>query len=542
VTEADPSPPAVSPSPHPGTSSRLSLDRVACWIAALAALATFAGGVRWGTNAVGGSDSHCYVGQARMLASGHLSIPPPVALPVPWPNAVATFVPSGFTPAMDGSPNPVPLCPAGLSLLMAGAVAVGGEGAWFWVVPLLGALAVWSTYLLGQHMANRQVGAAAAVLLGCSPIFLFQLFQPMSDVPATALWTASLATALAGVRRRTGGPASRRPSPSVAIALVSGLLASAAVVVRPNLAPLALIPVLMAWPSWRAAGVTLAGIVPGVSAVAILQSAIYGSALQSGYGAFAQIFRISHIEANLQRYPAWLAEAHTPVLLLGLAAPFFVRHARRAWLLVAFAVATLVAYLPYVPFDDWSYSRFLLPALPAVIVLTTIVIQAVTVRLRGGLRGAVFVLLITVMGGWWLHRAVELSAFRLQTLERKYIAIGQYAARLPANAIVIGAQATGAVRYYAQRPTLAWDAIDPAWLDRVIAELVSRGYEPYLAVESFEAETYKSRFRADSAFGRLDWPPHAVIGRGINVYAPGDRARYLAGAHIPTERIIWPAR
>jgi hypothetical protein len=227
---------------------------------------------------------------------------------------------------------------------------------------------------------------------------------------------------------------------------------------------------------------------------------------------------------------------------VGLATPFFLRPARHAWLLAAFVMITLVAYLPYVPFDDWWYSRFLLPGLPALVVLTTIAIRSVTSRLAGGIRTAGFVLLVTVLGGWWLHRAVDLSAFRLQTLERKYVAIGGYAARLPANAIVLGAQATGAVRYYANLPTLAWDAIDPAWLDRVIAELRSRGYEPFLAIESFEADAYKSRFREDSQFGQLDWPPRAAIGRVISVFAPGDRARYLAGDRIPTERITWPAK
>jgi hypothetical protein len=543
VIDTAPSPSAVSRSHVVGTRAWNTLDGIAPWIAAVATITTFVGGVRWGTNAVGGSDSHCYVGQALMFASGHLSIPPPLALPVPWPHAVATFVPSGFTPAPDGSLNQVPLCPAGLSLLMAGAIKAGGNGAWFWVVPLLGAVGVWSTYLLGRQMADRRVGAAASILLACSPIFLFQLFQPMSDVPAAALWTSSLVAALGGSRRRnTLSPEAKASNSPINDALVSGLLASAAILVRPNLAPLALVPVLMAWPSWRAAVATIAGIVPGVAAVAVLQAAVYGSPFHSGYGALAQIFSLSHVVANMQRYPAWLAEAHTPVLLVALATPFLLRPARWAWLLAAFVVATLVAYLPYVPFDDWWYSRFLLPALPALIVLTAIAMRWVTGRLPGRSGTAGFVLLVAVLGGWWLHRAVDLSAFRLQSLERKYVAIGQYATRLPAHAVVLGAQATGAVRYYANLPTLAWDAIDPAWLDRVVSELRSRGYEPYLAIESFEADTYKSRFRERSAFGQLDWPPRAVIGRVISVYATGDRARYLAGEHYQTERITWAAK
>ena len=105
----------------------------------------------------------------------------------------------------------MPLCPAGLSLLMAAAVALGGERALFLVVPLLGALAVWCAFLIGRRLGGPVAGAASAVLLACSPTFLYQLVQPMSDVPAAALWLAALALALRA--RDAGGPARPRRWP-----------------------------------------------------------------------------------------------------------------------------------------------------------------------------------------------------------------------------------------------------------------------------------------------------------------------------------------
>jgi len=68
--------------------------------------------VRWGAFAIGGSDSHCYAGQARMFVEGRLSLAPPITLPVPWPNAAATFAPSGFAQGPDPSGGSVPLCAA----------------------------------------------------------------------------------------------------------------------------------------------------------------------------------------------------------------------------------------------------------------------------------------------------------------------------------------------------------------------------------------------------------------------------------------------
>ena len=65
---------------------------------------------------------------------------------------------------------------------------------------------------------------------------------------------------------------------------------------------------------------------------------------------------------------------------------------------------------------------------------------------------------------------------------------------------------------------------------------------PYLAVEAWEMEAFRSRFRGRSPAADLDWPPRATLGNVIFVYDPADRDRYLAGERIPTERITWGRR
>ena len=84
---------------------------------------------------------------------------------------------------------------------------------------------------------------------------------------------------------------------------------------------------------------------------------------------------------NIVNYPAWLAFAHTPVLALGVLAPFVAARRTVAWALLAFVAGVLAAYLPYVPFTDWWYTRFLLPALPALIVLTVTLLERAASRL-----------------------------------------------------------------------------------------------------------------------------------------------------------------
>jgi len=507
---------------------------LACLAAAVAAM-LLAGtvSVRWGAFAVGGSDSHCYAGQARMFAEGRTSLPPPVAPPVGWPHAAATFAPSGFAPGPDPAGGSVPLCPAGLALVMAAAMRVAGDAAIFAVVPLMAILAVWCTWLLGRRLAGPVAGAASAWLLACSPTFLYQAVQPMSDVPAAALWTAALATAI-GRDDRDG---------RIGRGLAAGLLAGAAIMMRPNLAPLAVIPVLLAWPSRAAAVATAGGVVPGAAAVALMQAAVYGSPLRSGYGNLGQLFSLDHVAVNVVNYPSWLAYSHTPLLALAVLAPFAAVRRGAAWALLAFAAGVLAIYLPYVPFTDWWYTRFLLPALPAIIVLTMAVTERAASRLprRAGL--VVLGLLAAAIGGLWLMKANALDVFRLEALEQKYVELGRLAdVKLPDHAIVLAAQPAGSVRYYARLPTLSWDAIDPAWLDRVLDECRARGLAPFLAVEAWEMEGFRSRFRGFSRTADLDWPPRAVLGNAIFVYEFADLDRYLAGARIPTEHVTWGRR
>jgi hypothetical protein len=129
------------------------------------------------------------------------------------------------------------------------------------------------------------------------------------------------------------------------------------------------------------------------------------------------------------------------------------------------------------------------------------------------------------------------DVFRLQRLEARYVRAGTFAAtRLPPNAIVITSWESGSVRFYSRRPTLVWDSLDPAWLDRAIAFVRARGLEPYLLFETWEEPIFRRRF-AGSRVGALDWPPMAEVASQVRVYRPDDRERYANGTMTPTEYV-----
>jgi len=499
----------------------------------------FAAGVQWGTFAAGGSDSYCYVHQAEAWAGGHLQVVEPLALEAPWPDAPLTFAPAGHIPSPTVRGAAVPMCPAGLSIAMAPFVYVGAAfrrpEALFAVVPLFGALLVWAVYVLGSRFSPG-VGLASALLVACSPAFLFQLMQPMSDVPAAALWV------LAAVFATSGRP--RAP-------LLAGLATSAAILVRPNLLPLALgVGWWVVSDSESGDGATqgvesgrhhtptrvaifAAAAAAGCVAVALIHQMFYGSPLRSGYGSLDGLFAFEHLSPNAIRYAAWMTESHTPVWLLTLAAPIVVRPRRLGALLLSLVIVNVLCYLPYAVFNDWWYLRFLLPGIAMTLVLSVAVIDAMlrTRRVRAAVIGVATVVLCLL----FIREARARSVFDLHRLEARYERAGRYVAdRLPPQALVITSWESGSVRFYGHRNTLVWDVLDPAWLDRAIAYIRMRGLEPYLLLERWEEPIFRQRF-AGSGLGALDWPPAAEIAGQVRIYRPDDRARYLRGEAPPTE-------
>jgi hypothetical protein len=266
---------------------------------------------RWGSFVAGGSDSACYAIQAvrwaqvlRHPLTASMQPPDPLALVAPWPDAAATVAPTGHVASRTAPAASVPICAAGLSMAMAPLYLAGGPPLMFAVVPIFGVALVLATYALGTRF-NTRVGVAAACLVTASPAFLYQVVQPMSDVPAAALWVAAVACAT-GTKRNH--------------ATLAGLATSGAVLMRPNLVPLGMAIGLYLLlrpersPSARLrAGLTYAAwSAPGCLVVALIQRYFYGSPFASGYGSFDALFAVSHVMPNLRRYAAWLWGAQTP--------------------------------------------------------------------------------------------------------------------------------------------------------------------------------------------------------------------------------------
>jgi hypothetical protein len=506
------------------------------------AAAVVATGLTLGALVTGGSDAYGYVSQAEAWAAGRVRFDEPLIREFAGRVDRDVFVPLGYRGAGDAGAM-VPMYPPGLPMVMGVFQRVAGREAVFYVVPLLAGVAIVATYAMGVRLGGKAVGLAAAALLATSPSFLFQTTAaPMSDVPVTAWWAIALAL---GLSRHAG------------VALLSGLAASLAILTRPNLAPLALIPLLtMTWERFRyGAGPShvrwmtayVGGVLPGCLVVAMLNFTWYGSPLMSGYGALSSIYEWRNVLPNLARYPAWVVGSQTPLVLLACAAPFLVTRLPPAarlgahapvvaagWL--CFMLMVLSLYLLYEAFNAWWFVRFMLPAFPPLLVLTAVSIVALSSWLPTRFRVLVPLALVAAMAWYGLDYARDHDAFRART-ERKYAKAADYIARrLPQKAAVLSMLHSGSVRYYAGRATVRFDLIPPAKLDATLAILGSSGYRPFILLEPSEAPEFQKRFTGFSTLARLDWPPIAFLREpNIKIYDPADQAAFLAGRPPLTE-------
>lgn len=484
------------------TSGPIVIRRLITPWAILLALCPAVAGIARNSWTAGGADSYAYVSQAELWSQGRLVVPVPLAATAPWPDAVWTFAPHGFRPAVANAAI-VPVTAPGLPLMMAAAKTVAGHCAMFLITPLSGALLVWLTFAIGRRLDAEVMGLVGAWLVATSPAVLAMLVSPMSDVPAAALWAAAIFFTLG-----------RSPKSAAA----AGLSASAAILVRPNLAPLAAILVL--WKFWSERSVNpvalmIAGTLPGCVFIAWLNNSLYGSPLASGYGSLSNLFSMANVPTNFQRYGGWLIDSQTPLVVLGIAAlivplkivwPTPARQ-RAATLLGANVVTVWALYLIYTPYEAWWFLRFLLPCWPAICLGTAAVFVRMAQSRRVLVRVAAMAMILG-LGVYGIRFAVRNGAFPTGEGDHRYVSLAKLVeeATDPSSVIFAG-QHSGPTRYYAGRVIVRFDLLNRAWLDRAVQWLNTQGRRPYFLLEEWEMPLFQERFAPASRLGSLALAP-----------------------------------
>lgn len=484
--------------------------------------------IKAGVDSVGGADSAGYLLQAERWRHGALL--EALAFPdLPVRNQAWLQSPLGFRPAPDGDAT-VPTYPPGLPLLQAFALA-GGHTMAVRVLPAAFALiAIGALYELGRATQRPHGALLGAAMFAFSPPFLFQALQPMSDVPALAAWLVALAAALRGKH---------------AWRLLAGVSVALAVAVRPNLAPLLLV---VAWASAREAR-SLAGalrssapiVVPGALvavAYAALQYRLYGTPWQSGYGTASELFALRHVWPNLSHQAAWVLESHPwpalAALLVGLLSMWRGRFVARPAAVAALVVWLL--YATYVPFDNWTYLRFVLLPLAIAALGASAFVADVVSRYRVPTQWAMLTVALVVVVATNLVAARRLSVFDLHRHEARYrLAADFVRAHAPASSVVLASQHASAVAAYTSHPVLRLDLLHPEDASALLDWLRARHHPLVVVLDDDERDRVLEPLVRSSAL-TLDWPARAHAGLPVRtrVWFLDDRDRFRGGMRVPT--------
>lgn len=482
------------------------------------------------------TDASGYLSEARLWREGNLRIYTPLANELTFVNGQYAFVPAGFRPA--GMGVGVPGYPPGLPLMMALAGTIGGDSVALMVVPLSTTGLIIVAFMLGRRLGGCDTALIGAAAVGSSPIVIFQSLQPMSDVPAAFWWSLALLL-LTHTSNRT--------------AVFAGIAAAIACLVRPNL--FALTPVLAGlsvwWSgrspaSWKRAIVFV--VLPGVAAASFMyfQHVMFGGATRTGYGPIESLFSIDYMWANIERYLRWTVFAQSVLIVLSIAAPFVIRRrlidgemnpvaaVRVAWSGLLLYAVLQATYLLYLVFDDWVYFRFLLPALPLVLILESAVVAAACRRVHRPLRGLVVLLTAVLVASWGVGRARGLGAFEFRYSEHRYLEVAEFVRGLPPDAVFVTLQYSGSLWYYRSATLLRWDWIEATEIDGAITHL-SEAHRPVFAVfDNWELPKVRERFAGTHFVERLASP---IFEAGLPNAA---KAQIYAVSGTTTAGAAWP--
>jgi len=432
----------------------------------------------------GGSDSSGYFNMAQHLRDGELSVPARTIAGAPMaPDSPYAYVPLGFRPGRE--PATLALTyPIGLPLFYAGASSLFGWETGPKLVMVLHLLAgAILTYLLGRQVGlSRGAAQIAALALAVSPLYIFLGLQAMSDVPAV-VWCATTLWCAGRVSKRS--------------ALAAGAALGIAVLIRPTNA-LIVLPVALAlglaWRRWLALGL---GGLPFAILLLVYNRAAYGSALETGYGDLGTLLEIKWLGPVLLSYARWLPVLLSP-LLLGLFALPWTAAARTRGVAVHATTASVVLgfYAFYFHTQEaWWYQRFVLPAGPSLLVLALLAAQNLWQRLPNAkwatATAALAALLVLGNGiGWARHLGVLLIVKEERTYGRATALVREM---IPANAVVVAMQTSGALFHGTNHLLLRWDMLDGHW-SRYRDAALAAGRPIYAVFFDFErAQAFQER-------------------------------------------------
>lgn len=343
------------------------MERVTHWILgiSIAASALFF----WSKQApyAAGADASGYMSFARLLSEGRITQPP---LTMGFSEADISdrrlYEPLGYTYPTDEM-TLVPTYPSGFPLLIAAfSLLMGHDHAVSAVMLLAFVSCGFMTYLLGRRLGlSPPYALLAYIAMTGSSLTIFMGLVPMTDVLSASLLTLCCFLAT-NVHR------------GVRWGFLAGFVLALAILVRPtNSLVILAIPAFVGraagWKTWLA---ILAGGIPGLAWLLFLNTTLYGSPLATGYGSILPLLKTEYLVTNLKHFAIWLTILFTPLVTWPfLGSPLLGKPLRQKSLPLILWAAPFLVFFSFYSFssNDWWFTRFLLPAMPACVIGSALV-------------------------------------------------------------------------------------------------------------------------------------------------------------------------
>jgi 4-amino-4-deoxy-L-arabinose transferase-like glycosyltransferase len=237
---------------------------------------------------------------------------------------------------------------------------------------------------------------------------------------------------------------------------------------------------------------------------------VYGGPFNSGYFNWHEFFALQHFRPAAAYFAQWLA-VFVPTVLLALPIAAVWRRDTRTRELLALAlwflpITGLYLFVAF-SYEAWTCLRYILPALPALILGGMLGVEALARFLAPAparrLRIAAAVLLVVWAAGVSWRWSPANGVFLIKHYEDAYAAASRAVrAQLPANALVLCCHLSGALYFYTDFPILRWDALTPPEFARY-ADLAERRGVTMAALVFTEEEERALRESCPGAWTRL---------------------------------------
>jgi len=446
---------------------------------------------RYTSKAITGNDSYGYASLAKYITQ--LKVAQPIVelsqLGLP-PDFTTVFIPITYI----GGPQPgtmVPQYPPGHPMLIAAfSLLFGWETGPFLIGPISVIASSALTYLIARELGlSRKLSTVAGIMLALTPIVVYMGLQMISDAPSMALCLGAVYASLA-CRRKTG------------FGWVAGMFFGLAVLLRPTNLFL-IMPVIFCLPlNIRAITYFMLGGLPSALFLYVYNSSVYGSPFQSSYGFSAlDVFQpsFSYMSIRFSYYTYWIARFMSPLILAGWLGAIFNHELSirvRAFLISWFS-SYFIMYCMYSFYNDWWFTRFLLPGWPALIIGSLFTAKYVGAMLAKNVNPHNYVLasripplaLITVVIVFSVYHIKSLSLFdtHLGAQNEKNIVLWADK-QLPRNALVVSGYLGGLVKYYGSLSMIKYSEVNEARWNILKEKAQSKGVPVYALLTPPEVE------------------------------------------------------